>query len=338
MFLAESLCELTTSTSVDNASSIDQPILILGDFNYHAASTSEKILGTLDTTDEDIRHNTLHTNHSSKPSTNYYQQKWHHLLTTNFHECTHSREEGPLLPTFRRGTTQSTIDYIFSSPYLFQHLHSSSIDFIYNQWTDHALSSTKFIYTLDHQGPGLWRANPQLANNLYFISTLFRSLDDYFILNELPTDLDNSTAYDSQYHWYQIKTIVRNVALHVGRRRQNWYQRQILRLQRKRNRLLRKYKTNTSSLIIHVPFIENRINSLQCETATNQIIRAGRNCRKNSERSAGFLKRTIETKASRRNIINITHPTTLENCTTFLIMQDTATIFYKKLYTPDVIV
>jgi endonuclease/exonuclease/phosphatase family metal-dependent hydrolase len=120
---------LTDSESSASPSTMIIPMIILGDFNYQAASyistTTPSPLPIL-----------------TQPS----QKQWHEYINTHFPECTHSREAGHLLPTFKRGQVQSTIDYIYASPVLYQQLHSSSIDFIASDWTDHALLSAQFQF------------------------------------------------------------------------------------------------------------------------------------------------------------------------------------------------
>jgi hypothetical protein len=177
------------------------PMIILGDFNYQAASY------TSTTTPSPLPILT-------QPS----QKQWHEYINTHFHECTHSREAGHLLPTFRRGQVQSTIDYIYASPVLYQQLHSSSIDFIASDWTDHALLSAQFQFRSHIQGPGLWRANPQLAKNKYFQTALTKALDE-FHLNLV--DSQNTP----QETWDLLKPLVRTIAQKHGRRSSEWRQR-----------------------------------------------------------------------------------------------------------------
>lgn len=131
----------------------DTPMIILGDFNYHTATYAT------DSSDysraEDISPSPLPTTTSTLNDTSTSispQKRWHELLTNNFFECTHSREDGPLIPTFRRGSSKSIIDYLYASSFLHQKLHSSSVDFISNAWMDHAFLSARFIMALAFGG------------------------------------------------------------------------------------------------------------------------------------------------------------------------------------------
>jgi hypothetical protein len=106
---------------------------------------------------------------------------WYEFLQQNFRECTHARNTDQLLPTFRRGSSASTIDYIYASPILYKSLRSSDIEFLSSKWTDHALLSATFQFKSSRQGPGLWRAHPQLASNPYFKTALFEALDAFHL-------------------------------------------------------------------------------------------------------------------------------------------------------------
>ena len=83
------------------------------------------------------------------------------------------------VPTFRSGDNSSTIDYIYASPDLHRHFHSTTTDYLNTNWTDHAVLVVNFKFTNHFQGHGLWRANPALAKNQYFVKELYRQLDSY---------------------------------------------------------------------------------------------------------------------------------------------------------------
>lgn len=138
----------SASSSSDNTASeaIDgfNPTFILGDFNYHAHTYLHDI-------------NVSTTDYSSSPSnpdtasffTPHAQSRWASFLNSQFFEFTHSRGELPILPTFRCGLTQSTIDYLYASPFLYQDFHSSKMEVISSEWTDHALLRARFMFPTD---------------------------------------------------------------------------------------------------------------------------------------------------------------------------------------------
>ena len=77
---------------------------------------------------------------------------------------------------------------------------------------------------------------------------------------------------------------------------------------------------------ISLDFCNDEISFLQNEIAQNEILRAGRHWRENGEKSAGYLKRTIESRAIKRSIESFIHPDTNEKCTsplTFSVMETT---------------
>lgn len=76
------------------------------------------------------------------------------------------------------------------------------------------------------------------------------------------------------------------------------------------------------------------IGSLQNEIAQNDILRAGKHWRENGEKSAGYLKRSITSRAVKRNIESFLHPVTSEICTSTPDLQSAACAFYSDLYTP----
>ncbi|KAK4521393.1 uncharacterized protein ATC70_012008 [Mucor velutinosus] len=310
------------STEEPSTIAVDrESLIILGDFNYHA--TSYAIDNTNYTTDSfspPIQSDQPH-HHSAMLA----QHRWHDLLSNHLIECTRSKHDGPLLPTFRRGTSRSTIDYVYCSPTLFQQLHSSSIDFMCSQWTDHAILNTTFQFSSSQQGTGLWRANPQLAKNEYFVTEIHQALDQFF----------QEPGTSPQAQWDALKAVVKTIARRIGRRHSSWRNRQLKRFQRKRNQLFKRYQNQPAILRERLPVIEKLISDLQQEISIQQTIRAGKMWREQGETSAGYLKRTIATRQIQRTMLALQHPDTHSICDTAETMQDAAVCFYRKLYTTD---
>lgn len=319
----ESLSSLTTP--LDSDPSNLSPMLMMGDFNYHATSYL-----TDHSTDHGIPTNNTNTGAA-------LHRHFHQTVNTHFFECTHSRDESPLLPTHRGGSGQSTIDYLYASSFLFQHLHSSDISFIDSSWTDHALLQARFVFSTDRQGPGLWRANPTLSTNNYFIDQLFSALDEFFSNLEITAALDTAASIapaSSQDNWDELKALVQVIARRISRDKSSALERQCKRLQRKRNRICRQY----SNPRLRAPLlltVEEQIGILQRETATNLRLRAGKHWREQGEVSAGYLKRTIATRSVKKTITGLLHPLTNTLCTDPLSMQSAASSFYEVLYSCD---
>lgn len=100
----------------------------------------------------------------------YYQECSHRLLQADYP-----------LPTYVSGGYRSTIDYMYVAPSLADFLHASDVEFICPQWTDHAMLSLQFKMRNTNHGRGLWRTNPRLAFNRFFVSQLYSHLDDFHL-------------------------------------------------------------------------------------------------------------------------------------------------------------
>ncbi|CEP16173.1 hypothetical protein [Parasitella parasitica] len=316
--------------TLDSDPTMLYPMLFMGDFNYHATTY------IVDNSDN-LTHCTTNLNTGED-----IHRRFHQTINTHFLECTRSQEEGSLLPTFRSGTSQSTIDYLYASPFLFQHLHSSDISFMERSGTDHALLRARFVFSSDRQGPGLWRANPRLATNPYFTDSLFPTLDvEFFVKLELTESIDLAAAVEPttpQANWDELKALVQNIATQVGRNKSNAMERQCKRLQRKRNRICRHHQEPHTRFLQLLRAIKSKIGSIQRDIAENQRLCADHHWREHGETSAGYLKRTIETRAAKKSITGLLHPTTNTLCTNPLAMQSAASTFYGKLYSPDPVV
>ncbi|KAG0751945.1 hypothetical protein G6F57_016970 [Rhizopus arrhizus] len=237
-----------------NDQSSDQPfnhrMIITGDFNYSPSFSSQ------------------YTNSTPQIPFRAAQRDWHDFLLTNFNEFTHPSLDNPL-PTFRRGTTSSTIDYIFGSLSLFPCVQKSNTEFINSKWTDHALLSIQFKFGSGRHGKGLWRANPYLATNSYFVKTLYRSLDWFCSSRVTPpfdidSDLRPSPVETPRSLWEAVKVEVKRVARSFGRKQASWQQLHLSRLQAKRDRLLSS-QSPTSGLHPSLTRTEKLIGHLQTD-------------------------------------------------------------------------
>ncbi len=229
-----SMLNLPMFQNIDTFSSPTNPILIVGDFNYHAIMYESCNFTT------DI--GTFTNNHSLLNP----QHQWHNLVSSSFHNVMQLGTEDNDLPTFRRESSATTIDYFYASSSFLPYLRNTSVDFVFSEWTDHALVSVQFQFLCDNQGPGLWRANPLLSSNSYFDDALSKALDNFH--NSAYDQLFNSTVQDQ---WDRLKSVVQDVARHVGRRKADWRRRALARLQRKRNKILREYKSPSPSARYH---------------------------------------------------------------------------------------
>ncbi|KAG2223278.1 hypothetical protein INT45_007004, partial [Circinella minor] len=65
---------------------------------------------------------------------------WHSLLFNSFTNCIRELNSHFDIPTFRRGSSIfSVLDYIYTGTAFRANIHSPEIQYLNNQWTDHAL-------------------------------------------------------------------------------------------------------------------------------------------------------------------------------------------------------
>lgn len=149
----------------------------MGDFNFNASKYTTTNIDSADYPLDTPSFSLTTGSSIGINGTTAAQQLWHELLEQHFQECTNDMENDTILPTFRRGTTVSTIDYIYASAILHQSLKSSDIEFVSSKWTDHTIVLATIQFKSNKQGPRLWRAHPNLASNPFFQTTLFEALD-----------------------------------------------------------------------------------------------------------------------------------------------------------------
>ncbi|GAN08085.1 hypothetical protein MAM1_0188c07592 [Mucor ambiguus] len=149
----------------------------------------------------------------------------------------------------------------------------------------------------------LWRANPRLATNSFFMNQLNKHLDDFH------RHLNRSTFQPSpQLIWDDITALTRPLAQRVSRKQAEWCRRQLQQLQRKRNRILRTYKS-TAILNDRLPIIEQAISALQQEMVEHQALRSGLRWREKGE-TAGYLKRLVAQLEFQRTQPTLMDPST----------------------------
>ncbi|EIE89191.1 hypothetical protein RO3G_13902 [Rhizopus delemar RA 99-880] len=129
--------------------------------------------------------------------------------------------------------------------------------------------------------------------------------------------------------------MVRKVTQSFCRNRCQWRNDQIKQLQSQRNDIFRRYSDNSTCLNILLPEVENKLAKLQTEIAEIDILRAGKRWIENNEKSAGYLKRTAESRNIKRNITKLVHPETGLECLDIKAKLDAASNFYSTLYSAE---
>ncbi|KAG1467594.1 hypothetical protein G6F56_004324 [Rhizopus delemar] len=152
-------------------------------------------------------------------------------------------------------------------------------------------------------------AQSRLAVNAYFQKALTKALDQFHSHLEIYPSNDSP-----QQQWDAIKSLVRDIAQKIGRRKHGAHKRMLTRLQ---------------------TTIEKQIGIIEQEVTETHALRAGTQWQENGEKSAGYLKRIIEQRSVRRNIPSLRHPTTNQLCTSNSELQSATIEFYNNLYTPS---
>ncbi|KAK4513077.1 uncharacterized protein ATC70_011523 [Mucor velutinosus] len=249
------------------------------------------------------------------------------FLNTHFSDCLNQ----PNLPhdyTFRRGSSLSTLDYMFAGRDAFFKMSDGDITFLSQEWTDHALLTKTYTTGMTNCGKGVWRANPFLAKNPIYVNKLNTAISNY-----VETKLDPNLS--AQEKWDLIKKKTKQVTLNFSRTHCSWRKAKIKKLQSERNNLLRRYRDDSVCLNLLLSPVEKELSQLQQEIVDVQRLRAGQRWHEKSEKSPGYIKQTLAEKASKRTISSLKHPTSGEQCLETSTKLDAAKVFYQDLYTEE---
>lgn len=177
-------------------------------------------------------------------------------------------------------------------------------------------------------GKGLSRAHPRLASNAKFCRQLEMSITE-----EVQTFASNS-GISNVTKWERIKLVAKKVAQRFSRKQAYSLKTAEKLLQRKRDSIIRTNRNHPEWIQNTTPqllVIESQSQQLQLYHTETLVIRAGLKWRELGEVSAGYLKRTIAQKASRKLIPPLINPTTSEISLTKQDILGVASTFYSKL-------
>lgn len=220
-------------------------------------------------------------------------------LTAAFRDCI-NETPGLALPTFRRGTVLSCIDFILASMDLALYPKLAAVDFVNPDWTNHALLTCSFALGPSPRGPGLRKVNPLLAHNPIYPERLYSKLIEiHASLSQRASPQDN---------WDRIKEQVLKFSIQFDRKEEAWRTRQLRQLRSTRNKLLRVLKSQ-GILLDRLPIVERQIAALQAEITNVDALRAGRRWREKGKKDAGYLKRTAQAREAQRLIPALQRPT-----------------------------
>ncbi|KAK4521746.1 Uridine kinase [Mucor velutinosus] len=249
------------------------------------------------------------------------------FLNTHFSDCLNQ----PNLPhdyTFRRGSSLSTLDYMFASRDAFFKMSDGDTTFLSQEWTDHALLTKTYTTGMTNCGKGVWRANPFLAKNPIYVNKLNTAISNY-----VETKLDPNLS--AQEKWDLIKKKTKQVTQNFSRTHCSWRKAKIKKLQSERNNLLHRYRNDSVCFNLLLSPVEKELSKLQQEVVDVQRLRAGQRWHEKSEKSPGYIKQTLAEKASKRTVSSLKHPTSGEQCWETSTKLDAAKVFYQDLYTEE---
>ncbi|KAK4521006.1 uncharacterized protein ATC70_006890 [Mucor velutinosus] len=288
--------------SLPNSAAILPSLIVAGDFNYSFDSSGS--------------HYTV-----EHPCTSLIDFAQH-----NLHDCFNVPGESFYDFTFTRGTSRSTIDYVFAGVNIYPHINDTHVEFMARSWTDHALLS--FAYTVGSftVGKGTWRANPTLATNPVYVTKLNQELDSY-VQHKL---LDSSPVQDQ---WDHIKRLVKKVTQNFCLFRAAKQQKLLRDLQSDRNRLLRNHRNDSVVLQSLLPDLDSQIAKIQKTRAKTYRLRASKRWLEHNEKLAGYLACIATVRNSSRNFQMIIHPVSGVPCEDTESKLDAIHTFYTDLYT-----
>lgn len=241
---------------------------------------------------------------------------WLHLYFYNcFSEST---------PTFLRGDSRSTIDYIFGHTCLSTRLINSQQQFLPFAWTDHALLSVDLIPARVDIGPGSWRFNPLLLHDNDFCIMLDKTVTDLF-------SFDNFQLLDSNSKWESFKSALKYCAQSYSRSSPTRLRNTIAQLQHER----------LSSLSSGTPNLDvtSRLEKLldyQIKQETKQcLLRSATRWHEEGERNNKYFYRVIKDRTRQQTIESLRCSSTGVVLSDMPGIMHEARNFYTDLYTPD---
>lgn len=286
-------------------SNLSTPTLIMGDFNY-SYEKHRREDGSLT---------------SAPPS-------WISLLEEHYIDCFKDDKQ----PTWQLASRSSILDFIFCDTASHSRVDDLDSRHLSKQWTDHTLLGLSLRYDDPTScGPGAWKANPFLAKSKAFRAALAKhletKLDDF-------TDIQSFSSPQQSWDWIkgEVKLFIKSYQLADT----NWRVKQLKKLQKKRNMMLRQ-KKNRGLYFQVLETIEMQIGSLQESFVEIEALKAGKTWREKGEKYAGYIKRTAVTRETQRSIHALIDPITNvvydDQPNKLRIAKD----YYTDLFTPDLV-
>ncbi|CDH61037.1 hypothetical protein RO3G_01611 [Lichtheimia corymbifera JMRC:FSU:9682] len=296
---------LCTFLSLPFVQEVDtDPWILLGDFNMN-----------------------LHSNSViQKPSV----KPWYEWIMTHFNNCF---PQG--LPTFTRGDSRTTIDYVYGHHSLAPRLSNAIIHFVPSEWTDHSLMTVDLLPARQDCGRGSWRFNKTLLTDEGFVALLDETISQFFM------SLDQAYELAPQDTWESAKRVIKITAQRYTQGATSKQKHTLARLQAERQRILSDVKTTSTASHQSSP-LHHRLNTIDksidtlIQRETHQAMqRSATRWHEQGERNNQYFYRVIKQRQSQQTIQSLRCPQT------GAVIQDPRGIiqearrFYQALYSPD---
>lgn len=165
--------------------------------------------------------------HSRSVAHNSSVAPWYDWIKLHFNDCF---PDGT--PTFTRGDSRTTIDYIFGHTSLASRLTNGATHFLPTAWTDHCLLSVDLLPARQDFGRGCWRFNPTLLMDEGFTALLDKTVSQFFEGNVFQDGSGEPLAPQEQ--WESCKFLLKCTAQQYTRGSKARFKNKLARLQQQR--------------------------------------------------------------------------------------------------------
>ena len=251
------------------------------------------------------------------PNTASSLRLWLDWVLLRFNNCFASSA-----PTFVRGETRSTIDYVFGHPSLGPRIINCNQTYLPSSWTDHVLLSIDLVPSRMDIGPGSWRFNPLLLDDPSFVSLLEATVNE----------LSSSSLFlclPTCSQWESMKTALKYCAQSYSRSSKAKLQAQIGELQKKR---VDSYRNPTS--IGSSAQLEKLLDFQILQETQQCLLRSATRWHETGERNNKYFYNVIKQRQSQQTIQSL-RSSSGDLLTNMSDIMAEARLFYQDLYTPD---
>ncbi|KAJ8654752.1 hypothetical protein O0I10_009643 [Lichtheimia ornata] len=246
-------------------------------------------------------------------------QPWYDWIRTHFDNCM----PAGLPPTFQRGDSRSTIDYIFGHHSMMTRVTNANQHFLPTSLTDHCLLTIDLLPVRQDFGRGSWRFNPSMLYDEKFVTLLDHNVASFF------ETIDSTPDVTPQEQWESLKRLLKYTAQRQSRGSTAHRRTRIAKLQAERQQLL----VNPTNKDLAT--IEQQIDTLIQHDTRQTMLRSATRWHEQGERNNKYFFRVIRERQAQHTI------TALKGSDFDGVLTDIHDIiketrkFYSQLYTPE---